>query len=190
MSLPSLFEEARVHTVSLNNKNVDVRGGANSSRMAMKVTMKSGSEMDGFFTKAVYNDPLSDVQSALNKAAGQARKKEEKALLTSFSDVFKAYCRTKGIGEDKEPETLYKVLDAVGEVAHNNTPVSNVPKFFNLYSQMLDKIGAQKASEITGFPIGQVPASEFEMKMIFGRNTQTDTGQNRAPHSEQRQYLG
>ena len=174
MSLPSLFEEARVHTVSLNNKNVDVRGGANSSRMAMKVTKKSGSEMDGFFTKAVYNDPLSDVQSALNKAAGQARKKEEKALLTSFSDVFKAYCRTKGIGEDKEPETLYKVLDAVGEVARNNTPVSNVPKFFNLYSQMLDKIGAQKASEITGFPIGQVPASEFEMKMIFGRNTQTE----------------
>ena len=171
MSMPTIFENARVKTITLNNKNVDVRGGANSARIAMKVSRKNGEEMEGFFTKAVYNDPLADVQGALNKAAAFTNKKDEIAILTKFSEVFHEYCRKKRIRESEETETLHTVMDAVGTL-YNGTPIANVPKFLTLYAQMIDKIGTKKASEIMGLPENRVP-SDYDLKLMFNKNVQS-----------------
>ena len=167
-SLPTLFESSRVQTITLNNKNVDVRGGAMSSRIAMKVTKKNGEERDGFFTRSVRFEPLKGVQDALDRTAERTNKPVAIAMLKNFTRIYREYCRQKNISEAEGIENLNKIMNAVG-TNFNGRPVVSPTKFCGIYSQMIEKIGIAKAAEITGLPKKDVPT---DMDLMFNSSVE------------------
>ena len=64
LSLPEAVEKARGYTVDLTGTKTEIKGGAQSSRVALEVMTESGRSMKGFFTETGEINPLKQYGAA------------------------------------------------------------------------------------------------------------------------------
>ena len=167
-SMPTLFEEARVQTVTLYNDNVDIKGGAISSRMPMKVMKKNGEEMDGFFTKAVYFDPAKTIDDIMEKQAQKTTDEVGQALLRNFSKICLEFSRDQEYLQGKsDDDCLREILSVMGKV-ENGTPVVPENRFVGGFAGIIKKVGPGKVAEICGLEEGEVPRHTADVKSVLG----------------------
>ena len=148
-SMPTLFEEARSQTVTLYNNDVDIKGGALSSRIPMKVLTKKNGEMDGFFTKAEYFDPAKSIQAVMDKEAEKIGDPIGQALCLHFTEICQAFFRARGLEEDKDDDNFKAFFASIGEIDKNTKePVIKPGKFASGFASIIRKLGTDNVADI------------------------------------------
>ena len=167
-SMPTLFEEARSQTVTLYNNDVDIKGGALSSRIPMKVLKKKGGEMDGFFTKAEYFDPAKNIQAIMDKEADKVTDPVGQALLRHFSEICVEYFRAKGFGEDRDADNFKAFFSSIGKGEKGKEPEIKPEKFAKAYAGIIRYLGVDSVAEICGIDEDVVPEHSDEILQAVG----------------------
>ena len=148
-SMPTLFEEARSQTVALYNNDLDIKGGALSSRIPMKVLTKKSGEMDGFYTKAEYFDPAKSIQAIMDKEAEKIEDPVGQALCLHFTEICKEFFRARGFDENKEPDNFKALFASIGEFDKvNKTPVIKPSAFASGFASIIRTLGADNVADI------------------------------------------
>ena len=94
-SLPTVIENARVHTIDLSSAKIDAKHGAMSQRLPMELSM-DGKTVKGVFTKRSTLSYLNDYDKAMKRAKGAAsHDANAKKALDNLLPAFRAYLRAQ-----------------------------------------------------------------------------------------------
>ena len=166
-SMPTLFEEARVQTVTLYSNDLDIKGGSLSSRIPMKVMKKNGKEMDGFFTKAEYFDPVNSIDDIMEKQVKKTENPVGKALLLNFSKICLEFFRKKNLKEDEDVSNLRAILAKMGKV-ENSVPMISNEAFCKVCAGLIREVGPGRVAEICDIDEDDVPFRSAEVLSVVG----------------------
>ena len=168
-SLPTLFEESRVRTVTLYNKKTELRSGATSQRMPMKIQGKDGKEIEGFFTKAVYFKPLETIQDGMNTGLIPPLHRITAGFLTNFTAICRAYFRKNGVREGEEFREFNRhFAPALSYDSHQNWIVSE-NAWVDQYFECIKGLGKEEVSKITGLEPRSIPGNARELMTVLGK---------------------
>ena len=157
-SLPTLFEEARVQTVTLYNEEADIQRGGMSARIPMKLTGKEGETIEGFFTEASYSTPIENVQSAMNQVAPYTNTEKGRVLLEHFSELFREFISIKKSPKE-ENDLLLGFLQAYRDPNVKGRVMIMPRKILEWYHRMIRNIKTERRErlgEITGMDPGEI----------------------------------